>query len=471
MIYSATKIIATIGPATAGSQKIARLIKTGVNIFRLNFSHGDFDFHGRMIMAIRAQSRALGIPVGIMQDLPGPKIRVGSLPAGGIDLRPGNEVTLDCSVAEGSRHEIPIGYRAFCRDIRRGDHIYINDGAIRLEALKVRGERVACRVEIGGQLTSHKGVNLPGARISAPTFTRRDRECVRFGIAHDVDFIAMSFVRSGDDIRSLRRFIEKNGGGQFIVAKIEKREAIDDFEAVLRNTDGVMIARGDLGIEVPIERVPGIQKELIARCNCAGRPVITATQMLESMTHNPRPTRAEATDAANAILDGADALMLSGETAAGEYPVESVAMLKAIAHETEKKLKPCLPEIGDRTGGENVAECLARSVSESAYVLGIHVIAAPTRSGHTARLISRFRPNARIIAFSQYTRTRQQLLLSWGVEPLAVDQRLPFADLLDRVRRSLRESGIARRGDRVIITAGSPSSRAGETNLMVVEIV
>ncbi len=468
-VYTATKIIATLGPATSSSAVIGRLIKAGVNIFRLNFSHGDFDFHRGLIEAIKDQSQRLGAAIGIMQDLPGPKIRVGEMPPGGLELRRGQDVTLNCAIKIYVPGEIPVRYGAFCRDVKKGDHIYINDGPIRLEAIKVSGSRVRCRVIIGGSISSHKGINLPGTAISAPTFTARDRECVKFGIAHDIDFIAMSFVRSGEDLKSLRRFIAKNGGRQFLVAKIEKHEAIDDFDNILARADGVMIARGDMGIELPIEQVPGIQKDLIARCNRAGLPVITATQVLESMTYNPRPTRAEATDAANAILDGADAIMLSGETAVGNFPVEAVRTLKNIAHATELRLLPQFPAIVEGGGPGDVAECMARAVCESAFHLGVGLIAAPTRTGRTARLIARFRPGAPIVAFSQDRTTRQQLLLSWGVETLAIDQSLQFDELISRVKRTLFEQGKARRGERIIITAGSPGSAAGETNLMTVE--
>jgi pyruvate kinase len=467
--YTATKIIATLGPATSSPAAIARLIKAGVNIFRLNFSHGDFEFHRGLIEMVRGQSEKSEIPVGIMQDLPGPKIRVGGMPPGGIELRRGQEITLSCGIKSYRSGEIPVQYSAFCRDIKRNDHIYINDGAIRLHVLSVKNLLARCRVEIGGILTSNKGINLPGTKISAPPLTARDMECVKFGIDQKVDFIAMSFVRSGDDIKSLRRFIGKNDGNQFIIAKIEKREAIDDFDNIIAQTDGVMIARGDLGIELPIEQVPGVQKELIARCNRIGRPVITATQVLESMTNNPRPTRAEATDAANAILDGADAIMLSGETAVGNFPVEAVKTLKAISQETEKKLEPRFPAIVENGCSNQVAECVARAVCEMAHDLGIRLIAAPTRTGHTARLISRFRPNSRIIAFSQNHTTRQQLLLSWGVESMAIDQRLPFDKLINRVKKTLVEHKKGKRGERIIITAGSPGSAAGETNLLMVE--
>jgi pyruvate kinase len=468
-MYTATKIIATVGPASSDSSAIARLIRAGVNIFRLNFAHGDFKTHGRVIQTIRGESHRLGISVGILQDLPGPKIRLGTLPEGGIDFRRGARVILCCAGKAVYPDEVPVQYSAFCKDVKPGNHIYIDDGAVRLEAKKVIGPRVFCEVEIGGTVTSHKGINLPGVKISAPTFTRFDKECAEFGIRHKVDFMALSFVRNAVDIKALLKFVENRNGDQFIIAKIEKREAIDDFDNILSYTDGVMVARGDLGIELPIEQVPGIQKDLIHRCNRAGVPVITATQVLESMTTSPRPTRAEATDAANAVLDGTDALMLSGETAVGHYPVEAVKTLKAIAGATEQGLRPKLLRRGDFHDGGDVASALARAVCESAIDLGIKLIAAPTRSGHTARLISRFRPTSRIIAFSQYHSTRMHLLLSWGVESFAIDHRLPFDELLARIKARLLEEKLASRNERIIVTAGSPNSIAGETNLMVVE--
>ena len=415
---------------------------------------------------IRQTSRKVGIAVGIMQDLPGPKIRIGEIAA--MTLKRGDLIVLNGS-AEKSSNDIPVQYAALHKDVKIDSIIYLNDGAIRLKVQKINGPRVICQVEIGGPLSSHKGLNLPGTKISTPSLTPFDRKCVKFGIENKVDFIAMSFVRSASDIDTLRKLIRSQNGNQFIVAKIEKKEAINDFKNILLKTDGVMVARGDLGIEVPIEEVPGIQKTLIAKCNQAGVPVITATQVLESMITSPRPTRAEATDAANAVLDGTDALMLSGETAVGSYPIEAVQTLKAICAETEKRLRPRFPARADEVGTIEVAACLARSVCESALQLDVKVIATPTRSGHTARLISRFKPNAKIVAFSENEHTRAQLLLSWGVTPISIDQSLAFDKLIASIKQGLLQCKVVKKGDSIIITAGSPGSRAGETNLMVIE--
>ena len=466
MKYSATKIIATLGPATSNHKMIADLIRAGVNIFRLNFSHGDFQTHKEEINSIHRASLKVGIQVGIMQDLPGPKIRIGEIP--NMSLKRGERIVLNNS-ADSSSGDIPVHYAGLHRDVKSGTTIYLNDGAIRLKTIKVIGARVHCQVEIGGPLSSHKGLNLPGTKISTPSLTAFDKKCVKFGIENNVDFIAMSFVRSASDIDTLRNLIKFHGGSQFIIAKIEKKEAINDFKNILAKTDGIMVARGDLGIEVPIEEIPGIQKTLIRKCNQSGIPVITATQVLESMITSPRPTRAEATDAANAVLDGTDALMLSGETAVGSFPIDAVHTLKSISAETEKHLRPRFPSRADEKGNIEIAACLARSVSESALELGVKVIATPTRSGHTARLISRFKPNTRIVAFSENQFTRAQLLLSWGVQPLEIDQSLPFDRLVVKIKQSLQTHKIAKRGDTIIITAGSPGSSAGQTNLMVIE--
>lgn len=467
----ATKIIATIGPATSNAKAISGLLKEGVSIFRLNFSHGSFEIHGTIIELIRQISRRLEIPVGIMQDLPGPKIRVGEIPGNGIELRIGQEITLDCGKKSESPQNIPVQYNLFCRDVRMGNTIYMNDGAIRLKALKVQGTKVRCLVEAGGLITSHKGINLPGTKISTSSLTPYDRKCVKFGIERKVDFMAMSFVRSGDDVTRLRKLINSLGGNQFIIAKIEKQEAIERIDEILKATDGIMVARGDLGIEIPIAKVPVLQKELIGRCNHVGVPVITATQVLESMINSPRPTRAEATDAANAVLDGSDALMLSGETAVGLYPLEAVKTLSGILLETEKSRKPVFHRRGEGQRRPEVAACLARAVCESAHDLEIQVIATPTRSGHTARLISRFRPKAKIVAFSEHESTLAHLLLSWGVETLPVNQNLTMDKLVLEIKRLLLKNSLAQKGQRIIVTAGSPGSRAGETNLMMVESI
>lgn len=465
----ATKIIATLGPATSTEKAIRNLIKAGVDIFRLNFSHGDLLSHAALLKRIGKVSTESRVPVATMMDLPGPKIRIGEIPGGEIELRRGDRIVLKNDGRSTIDGEIPVSYKDLHRDLKKGDAVFINDGAVKLTVQRITGIRITCLVNVGGTVSSHKGINLPGVALSAPSLTKYDRQCVRFGIKKKFDFIAMSFVRTADDIKSLRRLVKSLGGDQFIIAKIEKREAVDRIDDILKQTDGIMVARGDLGVEIPIEEVPGVQKRLIADCINAGVPVITATQVLDSMVHNPRPTRAEAADAANAVLDGTDALMLSQETAIGDYPVETVRILGAIAFESEKKLQ-FKSFIGSKTKNiSDIADCVARSVCETAEVLGVNIIAAPTRTGHTARLISRYRPSAKIVALSENPSTRKHLSLSWGVQSMEINQKLAFDRLILEVKKKLNEERMVKSGENIIITAGSPGSEAGKTNLMVVE--
>jgi len=465
----ATKIIATLGPATSSKTMIKRLIRAGVNIFRLNLSHGDFDSHRLLIENIRAASRSLGSHTGILLDLPGPKIRIGKLEKEPVLLSKGEIVTLKSGSGKKGNFIIPVNYPAIQKTVKRGSTIFINDGAVKLAVKGILGETIECRVEVGGEIGSQKGINIPGGSFAANAITPYDRKCVKFGIKHKVDFMAMSFVRKAADLKALKRLINRYGGEQFVIAKIEKPEAIDDFDNILEATDGVMLARGDLGIEIPIEKVPRVQKDLLARCNLAGVPVITATQVLESMVNNPRPTRAEAADAANAILDKTDALMLSQESAIGRYPVETVNILRSIIAETETILPSGGFEDIENMETFQTADCVARSVVETARDLKIGIIVAPTRSGHTARLISRFRPRARILAISENEKTGKDLILSWGVESVVMKRRPDLSDLIRKVRKLLIEKKYAARKDKFIITSGSPVSAAGDTNVMVVE--
>jgi pyruvate kinase len=465
----AAKIIATLGPASSSKSLIRKLISAGVDIFRLNLSHGDFDSHSKLIKNIRRAADELDTAAGIMADLPGPKIRIGQLEDGPLTLKRRDTIILKSAATTKGGDFIPVDFRDIHKMAKKGTEIFINDGAVKLLVKSISEKAVECRVKVGGEVGSRKGINIPGGKFPSRALTRHDKDCVKFGIENKVDFIALSFVRKGSDLKTLRRLIKREGGSQFLIAKIEKPEAIDEFDNILDETDGVMIARGDLGIEIPIEKVPIVQKDLLSRCNSAGVPVITATQVLESMVKNPRPTRAEAADAANAILDKTDALMLSQETAIGKYPVESVRTLRDIVYETEKILK---------TGGYNIdddsleiADCVARSVVETARDLKIKVIVAPTRSGRTARLIARYRPRAKVLALSDNDKTGKDLMLSWGIESIQMDHGLELAKLIKRVRDLLLKKKYSRIGDKFIITSGSPISDAGETNLMVVETV
>jgi pyruvate kinase len=466
-----TKIIATLGPASSTKSVINKLLRAGVDIFRLNLSHGDFDSHRLLIKNIREVSKSLDLRIGIMLDLPGPKIRIGRLDSEPVVLKKGEIITLKSGPGKKEDACIPVKYPAIQNTVKRGSTIFINDGAVKLTVKRILKERVECRVEVGGEIGSNKGINIPGGSFAAGAITPYDRKCVKFGVNHNVDFIAMSFVRKAEDLKRLKRFLKRSRGNQFIIAKIEKPEAIDNFDNILMETDGIMLARGDLGIEIPIEKVPRVQKEVLTRCNSVGVPVITATQVLDSMVKNPRPTRAEAADAANAILDKTDALMLSQETAIGKYPVEAVKTLRKIIGETEEILDTGLIDIKESGKSVRVADCVARSVVETARDLNIKIIVTPTRSGHTARLISRYRPRAKILAISENKKTERDLILSWGVDCIPMNQRLELSNLIRKVRRLLLEKKYAKRGDKFIITSGSPVSHAGDTNVMVVETI
>lgn len=464
-----TKIIATLGPASSSKAVISKLIRAGVDVFRLNMSHGDFDSHGLLIKNIREVSKALDSRTGIMLDLPGPKIRIGLLDTGPVVLRRGDIITLKSGPRKKGSAFIPVNYDSIQKTVKRGSTIFINDGAVKLVVRRILKDIIECRVEVGGEIGSNKGINIPGGTFTADAITPHDRKCVKFGVKHNVDFIAMSFVRKAGDLKALKRSLKASGGNQFIIAKIEKPEAIDDFDNILSEADGIMLARGDLGIEIPIEKVPRVQKDLLARCNSAGVPVITATQVLDSMVKNPRPTRAEAADAANAILDKTDALMLSQETAIGKYPVEAVKTLRNIIRETEEILETGLLENKQYDRSLRVADCVARSVVETARDLNIKIMVTPTRSGHTARLISRYRPRAKILAVSENKKTGRDLILSWGVECITMNRALDLSNLIRNMRELLIRKKYARRGDKFIITSGSPVSVAGDTNVMVVE--
>jgi pyruvate kinase len=464
-----TKIIATLGPASSSKTVINKLIRAGVDIFRLNLSHGDFDSHRLLIKNIREVSKGLHSRTGIMLDLPGPKIRVGRLDSEPVVLKKGEVVTFKSGPGKKGETFIPVNYPAIQNTVKRGSTIFINDGAVKLIVRRILRDIVECRVEVGGEIGSNKGINIPGGSFAVSAVTPYDRKCVKFGVKHNVDFLAMSFVRKAADLKALKKFLKRSKGNQFIIAKIEKPEAIDDFDNILKEADGIMLARGDLGIEIPIEKVPRVQKEILARCNSANMPVITATQVLDSMVKNSRPTRAEAADAANAILDKTDALMLSQETAIGKYPVEAVKILRNIIGETEQILETGLLDNKESGISVRVADCVARSVVETARDLNIKIIVTPTRSGHTARLIARYRPRAKILAISENKKTERDLLLSWGVDCIPLNQRLELSTLIRKVRKLLIERKYAKRGDKFIITSGSPVSHAGDTNVMVVE--
>jgi pyruvate kinase len=467
-----TKIVCTIGPATGSSSIIEELIKAGMNVARLNFSHGTLEEHAGYIRNIRKASAKLKTPVAILQDLAGPKIRTGKLKRKAVQLKEGADFTLTTAKVPGDEHSVSVNLPELAENVKRGDVIFLNDGAIKLEVEHTSPEAVRCRVIMGGTLGWEKGVNVPGVNLKIPSCTEKDFHDLLFGIEHEVDFVALSFVREAKDILRVRKFLRKRGADIPLIAKIEKWEALENLNKILAASDGLMVARGDLGIEIPLERVPLAQKEIIKKCNHAGKPVITATQMLESMMNSPRPTRAEVTDIANSIFDGTDAIMLSGETAIGHYPVEAVQVMMKIALNTEAALpysKMLLDKGADLE--PQTDDAISYAACHTAYQLGAAAIVAFTTSGSTARRVAKYRPGIPILSATPSSKQRRRLLLSWGVYPYEVAEPSNVTDLLAQGARLSLETGVARKGDLIVITAGIPIGMAGTTNLLKVERV
>ena len=462
-----TKIVATIGPASTSPDVIRALIRAGMNVARLNFSHGTHEQHARTVANIRGIAEDMRRPIAILGDLQGPRIRIGALPQA-IQLTEGELVTL---VPEDhhAHGEIPVTYDELASDVRVGGTILVDDGLLALEVTKVAAPKVEARVRFGGLLKSNKGMNLPGIDVSAPSITEKDREDIQFAIDQDLDYLALSFVRRAEDITLLKGMLPK---GMLVVAKIEKDSALERIEAILKETDAVMVARGDLGVELPFEEVPLQQKRIIGLANRYGRPVITATQMLESMIQNPRPTRAEASDVANAILDGTDAVMLSAETAAGLHPVRAVEAMRRIATAAEQA--PVARGQGiDRLqpGQATVEETIASASVTAVRLLGAHTIVVFTKSGFSARIVAARRPKVRIVVLTDNVRTYRQLALTWGVTPFLVPHCETYEQMSALARELLLQHGIAAAGERIVITAGVPFDVPGTTNQLKVETV
>ena len=418
-----TKIVATIGPASESPEMLERLIRAGMNVARLNFSHGDFSGHAERISRIREAERATGRRVAIMADLPGPKMRVGRIEPEPIDLRAGDAFTLTADEVVGTRERVSVSFERLPKVVKAGDRLFLNDGLIQLKVEGVEGADVRCRVTVGGELRSRKGLNLPGIDLGISAFTDHDRACLEFAVANGVDSVSQSFVEPADDIEAVRAAARAAGREVFIIAKIERAGALEHYDAILRASDGVMVARGDLGVEVPIERIAITQKDLIARANLAGKPIITATQMLESMVSSRLPTRAEATDVANAILDGTDGVMLSAESAVGRFPEEAVATLARIAAETEThRVRSCGSLVLESYRGRrptSAPEAIATVVEHALDTVPTDIVFVPTHTGTTARMLSRFKPPAWIVAASHRPEVCQGLAFSYGVWPVA----------------------------------------------------
>ncbi|MEA5552924.1 pyruvate kinase [Anabaena cylindrica UHCC 0172] len=467
-----TKIICTVGPATSAPERLQALVEAGMNVARLNFSHGAYEVHAQTFHHLRRISSELQRPIAIMQDLCGPKIRLGKLPPEGLMLEAGSEVTFLLQDTGETIDELPLPLPTLFAMVRPGEPILINDGRVKLTVTSRDADKIRAHVDIGGLVSTHKGVNLPATPLPVSSITEKDLMDLRFGIQLGVDWVAVSFVRSPQDLEPAKRMIEAAGAKIRLIAKIERAEALEQLDAIIEVADAIMIARGDLGVEVPIHTVPLIQKDITRRCNQAGKPVITATQMLESMISAPDPTRAEATDVANSILDGTDAVMLSGETAVGQYPIAAVQMMHNIAVETETALKPgSRHSWNHEAGGLSVTESVAQAVCRIAYETGAKAILCNTTSGSTARLVSKYRPLTPIITLTSEATAYRQLALSWGVEPLLIPPVYNAEEMFTNVVNTIVDMGLAKKDDKVVITSGVPIGMSGTTSLIKVHSI
>jgi pyruvate kinase len=467
-----TKIVCTIGPASETVEIIAELIRQGLNVARLNFSHGTHVEHARHVENIRQAATVCNRPVALLLDTKGPEIRLGVMKEEHVLLNQGQQFTLTTEDIIGDINRVSISYKELPRDIQPGSTIRINDGLVGLTVKKVEGTEILCEVVNAGEIGSRKGVNVPGVVVNLPAVTDKDIEDIQFAIKHDMDFIAASFVRKAADVLDIRRVLEEHRSNIQIIAKIESHEGVANIDEILKVADGIMVARGDLGVEIPTEEVPLVQKMIIEKCNKAGKPVITATQMLESMVRNPRPTRAEASDVANAIFDGTDAIMLSGETAAGKYPVEAVNTMSRIATRSEQALG--FEEILGKKGiapQRTITDAISHATVTTAQNLGASAIITSTKSGHTARMVSKYRPRARVIAVTPKPDVVRKLQLVWGVQPTLVEETVNTDEMFETSVQGALTAGLINAGDLVVITAGVPLGVTGTTNLLKVHIV
>ncbi len=467
-----TKIVCTIGPASGSAANIEQLIRAGMNVARLNLSHGTSTEHAGYIRTVRKLARRLQTPVAILVDLPGPKYRTGSLSEGSAVLRKGNPLVLTTRQVEGDARLVSVNYPTLPLDVEVGNTVLVDDGAIQLRVISVSDTDVKCRVIVGGLLTPGRGVVVPGMQMSGPYVTEAMQQHIDFAIHQKPDYIALSFVTRADDVEQTKALLHGANCDIPIIVKIERGRAVSDFDLLLAVSDGAMVARGDLGIDIPLQRVPWVQKEIIRKCNQEGKPVITATQMLESMIKAPRPTRAEVADVANAILDGTDATMLSAETSVGKYPVQAVRMMARIARETERRLPydRLLSERGSWPQPQT-DEMIAYDACQTAHRLDAAAIVAFTSSGSTARRVSKYRPRMPILALTPSKTVFGSLLLCWGVRPVLIAEAASVDELFATGVRLAKEAGLAKPGDLVVVTGGTPIGMPGTTNLLKVEQV
>lgn len=467
-----TKIICTLGPKTDDAETLRAMIHAGMNVARLNFSHGSFPEHQKRIDMVKALRDELGKPVAILLDTKGPEIRIGAFIDGTVELACGQLFTLTTEQTEGDSSRVSVSYKNLPRVLAPGDRVLMDDGLIELSVTECTETTVTGLIKNGGRLSSNKSINLPGIHIDMPYMTERDRQDILFGVKNDVDFVAASFVRDASDVQAVRRLLDEAGGKEIkIIAKLENAEGIENADEILAEADGIMIARGDMGVEVPLEMLPSIQKQLIKKCYFTGKSAITATQMLESMIHHPRPTRAEVTDIANAIYDGTGAIMLSGETAAGAYPVESVATMDKIAEATEKSINYVGRFQRDTVRNHTITDAVSHAACTTAIDLSAAGIVVLTCSGHTARMISKFRPNCPIIAAAVNRKSYYQLALSWGVLPLLNDMQSTTEELFASAIEKAENTALFEPGDILIMTSGWAAGTDSETNTMRVYTV
>ena len=466
-----TKIVCTIGPASSSPDVMRSLIRAGMGVARINFSHGDHATHAQSIATLRQIAEQENCLVAVMADLQGPKLRVGEIEGGAVELREGDVVTLTLHSRPGVADEIPVPHPELLRDLRVGQTVLLDDGRLELVVVRAGEGSLKCRVVAGGQLISRKGINVPGAALSFSALTPKDREEAAFALEQGVDFFALSFVRRAADVRELRQFLRGKGACASIIAKIEKPEALSVFDAILAEADGIMVARGDLGVETPAEEVPFHQKRIIRACNQAGKPVITATQMLQTMIEHSRPTRAEASDIVNAILDGTDAVMLSGETAVGRYPVEAAETMAAICANAEAHLPHGRLLHDEPHSHETITEAISCAAVEIASEVGARAIITATMSGTTARMVARHRPSVPIVAVTPSQETLRRLALVWGVVPVEVAEFKSTDDMVEVMVQAAREEGLVAWGDPVVLTAGIPFGSGRKTNMLKVHVV
>lgn len=468
-----TKIVCTLGPATDNEDILRNMMAEGMDVARCNFSHGTHKDHKKRMDAVKKLRKELGKPVAILLDTKGPEVRVKNFKDGKVTLEEGQLFTLTSEEVEGTKDIVSVTYDRLYEDLEAGMRVLIDDGLIEMKVEKVNKTNIVCRVINGGVVSNHKGVNVPDVDLSMPYISDKDREDILFGIEQDVDFIAASFVQKKEDILQLRKLLEKNGGGSIkIIAKIENAQGVANIDDIIEAADGIMVARGDMGVEIPYEEVPVIQKKIIRKVYLAGKHVITATQMLESMIKNPRPTRAETTDVANAVYDGTSAVMLSGETAAGAYPVEAVKVMVRIAERTEQDInyRKRFFQI-EREANPDITDAICHATCTTAHDLNAKAIVTVTKSGMSAKLISRYRPVSDIISCATTDKVCRQLSIAWGVTPILIEEEKEVLALFDRAIEAAEKAGLLEKGDIAVMTSGVPIGFSGTTNMMKVRVV